>query len=67
MKFLMDLCHLIDGLNNLKTNKMKTVLLVASGISTGLSIGAIWTGEIDRAILFLVWAFYLRYLSDQNK
>ena len=46
---------------------MKEVLLVASGISTGLSIGAIWTGEIDRAILFLVWAFYLRYLSDQNK
>jgi hypothetical protein len=46
---------------------MKTILLVASLISTGLSVGAVWTGETDRATFYLAWAFYLRYLSDQNK
>lgn len=46
---------------------MKTVLQITSAISTGLAVVATWAGEIDRAILFLVWAFYLKYLSDQNK
>ena len=44
---------------------MKTALQVASVISTGLAVGATWTGEIDRATFFLVWAFYLKYNSDQ--
>ena len=46
---------------------MKTALQVASGISTGLAVGATWTGEIDRATFFLVWAFYLKYLSDKQE
>lgn len=46
---------------------MKTALQITSGISTGLAVGAALTGEIDRAIFFLVWGFYLKYLSDQNK
>ena len=58
----------MNGLNNLKRNNiMKIVLQITSAISTGLALGATWTGEIDRAILFLVWGFYLKYLSDQNK
>ena len=46
---------------------MKTVLLIASAISTGLSLGAVWTGETDRATFYLVWAFYLKYLSDKRE
>ncbi len=46
---------------------MKTVLLIASVISTGLSLSALWVGEIDRATFYLVWGFYLKYLSNQNK
>ena len=46
---------------------MKTVLQITSVIGTGLAVGAAWTGEIDRATFYLVWAFYLKYLSDQNK
>ena len=46
---------------------MKVALQIASAISTGLSVGATWTGEIDRATFFLVWAFYLKYLSDKRE
>jgi hypothetical protein len=46
---------------------MKTTLLIASAISTGLAVGATWTGEFDRATFFLVWAFYLKYLSDKRE
>lgn len=46
---------------------MKTALQITSAMSTGLAVGATWTGEIDKATFFLVWAFYLKYLSDQNK
>jgi hypothetical protein len=46
---------------------MKTILQILSAISTGLAVGVTWTGQIDRATFYLVWAFYLKYLSDQNK
>ena len=46
---------------------MKTALQVTSVISTGLAVGATWTGEFDRATFFLVWAFYLKYLSDKQE
>jgi hypothetical protein len=46
---------------------MKTALQITSVIGTGLAVGATWTGEIDRATFYLVWAFYLKYLSDQYK
>ena len=45
---------------------MKTALQVASGISMIVSVCEIWHGRIDGAILFLVWAFYLKYNSDQR-
>jgi len=50
-----------------KKFNMKTLLQTASIISTGLSVGAIWTGEVDTATLFLVWAFYLKYSSDKQE
>lgn len=46
---------------------MKTVLQITSVIGTGLAVGAAWTGEIDRATFYLVWAFYLKYLSDKRE
>jgi hypothetical protein len=46
---------------------MKTALQIISLISTGLAVGSILAGKIDIAILFLVWGFYLKYLSDKNK
>jgi hypothetical protein len=46
---------------------MKTALQILSAISLGVAVGTTWTGEIDRATFFLVWAFYLKYLSDQRK
>ena len=46
---------------------MKIALQIASVISTGLAVGATWTGEIDRATFFVVWAFYLKYLSDKQE
>lgn len=45
---------------------MKTVLQVLSGISMLVSVGEVWHGRIDGAILFSVWAFYLKYNSDQR-
>ena len=52
---------------HLKINKiMKIVLQLASLISTGLSVGESWRGEIDKATFFLVWAFYFKYLSDKE-
>lgn len=50
-----------------KEFNMKTVLQITSVISTGLAVGATWAGEIDRATLYLVWAFYLKYLSDKRE
>lgn len=46
---------------------MKTILQITSAISTGLTVVATWAGEINIAILFLVWGFYLKYLSDKNQ
>ena len=50
-----------------RNNIMEIVLQITSAISTGLALGATWTGEIDKATFYLVWAFYLKYLSDQKK
>ena len=46
---------------------MKVALQIFSLLATGLSVGAAWTGEIDRATFYLVWAFYLKYLSDKRE
>ena len=46
---------------------MKTALQISSVISAGLAVGATWTGEMDRATFFVVWAFYLKYLSDKQE
>ena len=46
---------------------MKTLLQISSLVATGLSLGAVWTGETDTATLYLVWAFYLKYLSDKRE
>jgi hypothetical protein len=46
---------------------MKTALQITSLLSIGLVVGATWTGEIDKATFFLVWAFYLKYLSDKRE
>ena len=45
---------------------MKTVLQLLSGISMLASVYEICHGRIDGAILFSVWAFYLKYNSDQR-
>ena len=50
-----------------KEFNMKTTLQILSAISTGLAVGATWTGQIDRATFYLVWAFYLKYLSDKRE
>lgn len=46
---------------------MKTVLEILSIASMVLSACEIFEGRIDGAILFIIWSFYLKYLSDQNK
>ena len=46
---------------------MKTVLQISSTISMLVGSYEIIQGRIDGAILFTVWSFYLKYLSDQNK
>ena len=46
---------------------MKTVMWVLSTVSMLVAVYETVQGRIDGAILFLVWSFYLRYLSDQNK
>ena len=46
---------------------MKTVLQVLSGISMLVSVCEIRHGRVDGAILFSVWAFYLKYNSDQRE
>jgi hypothetical protein len=50
-----------------KEFNIKYALQILSAISTGLAVGATWIGEIDRAIFYLVWAFYLNYLSDKRE
>ena len=57
----------MNGLKNLKRNNMKTVLQILSAVSLLVSVYEMYKGRTDGVILFLVWAFYLKYLSDQKK
>ncbi len=53
---------------SLKTNKiMKTVLQISSALSMFLAVFETFKGRTETAILFSVWSFYLKYLSNQNK
>ncbi len=45
---------------------MKTALQILAVVSMLVSTYEILEGRTDGAILFLVWSFYLKYLSDQN-
>ena len=44
---------------------MKVVLTISSMVSTAISVYLTWGGQTDKAILFLVWGFYLKYLVDK--
>ena len=44
---------------------MKTILQVLAIISILISTFEVYKGTVDRAILFLIWSFYLKYLSDK--
>jgi hypothetical protein len=46
---------------------MKTVLQISSALSMFLAVFETFKGRTERAILFSVWSFYLKYLSNQNK
>jgi hypothetical protein len=46
---------------------MKNILLILSTVGQAITLYEIYEGRTDEAILFLVWSFYLKYLSDQNK
>jgi hypothetical protein len=43
---------------------MKTALQILSTVSMLVAVYETAQGRIDGAILFTVWSFYLRYLSD---
>jgi len=44
---------------------MKTVIQILSGISLLVSVWELTQERTDGAILFLIYAFYLKYNSDQ--
>lgn len=46
---------------------MKVVLAISSIISTAVSVYLTWSCQTDKAILFLVWGFYLKYLVDKHE
>ena len=46
---------------------MKTVLQILSVLSMFLVVFETFKGRTEGAILFSVWSFYLKYLSNQNK
>jgi hypothetical protein len=46
---------------------MKTVLYILAVVSMLVASYEIIKGRIDGAILFTVWSFYLKYLSDKRE
>ena len=48
-----------------KDYNMKTFLQIISGISILVSVWELWQERTEGAILFLLYAFYLKYNSDQ--
>jgi hypothetical protein len=46
---------------------MKKVLWILSIVSMLVASYEFIKGRIDGAILFTVWSFYLKYLSDKSK
>ena len=46
---------------------MKTALWILAIVSMLVGSYEIIQGRTEGAVLFLVWSFYLKYSSDQNK
>jgi hypothetical protein len=46
---------------------MKRVLSILAIVSMLISVSETIQGRIDEAILFTVWSFYLKYLSDKSE
>ena len=46
---------------------MKRVLSILAIISLLTAVSETIQGRIDGAILFTVWSFYLKYLSDKRE
>jgi hypothetical protein len=50
-----------------KEFSMKTVIYILAVVSMLVASYEITQGRIDGAILFSVWSFYLKYLSDKRE
>lgn len=50
-----------------KESNMKTALWILAIVSMLVGSYEIIQGRIDGAILFTVWSFYLKYLSDKRE
>jgi len=46
---------------------MKKVAGLLALVLIGMSVYEVHAGRIGGAILFIVWSFYLRYLSDKSE
>ena len=46
---------------------MKNLLYILSIISIFVASYEMFKGRTDEATLFIVWSFYLKYLSDKSK
>lgn len=46
---------------------MKRVLNILAIVSMLVAVSETIQGRIDGAILFTVWSFYLKYLSDKSE